>query len=555
MSLTKAKSNMIIHGTDTVEGFINTLRLNDYVALRLYGGVQTSVYITRSDIAGNFVRDDSDTTSVDNGGTVIVSTNGKRWKRAYQGEIHAKWFQFSGDGSDESSRFSSMLLSLAGSEGTGYGAPPVTINLSSLNITFSGTVYVPVNIGFSNGTLTSAGKIVYRNPAIAAGASRTYTEYWPWMTSSNRNVTYNCLVIVNCYIGLKFNSCRFTGTNSALVLVNSNGLWTEYTQFDGCCTFLSNSTVGAAILFDGNSAGTSIYSTGSGAGTSDGSFGYTMFSTVCKIDVSGSASGIKVISGGTLYNSSLKFYGYIRTASTSSFLNIVGAAVNQCNFEIKLESFGQASNVLNISNLSNFWYNTGSIVSASPEMVMVQGTTSDLRSNDIVVVGVALQDSNGVNVFNGSGYSTKLVNHVSKRVWTKPAFSAYLSSNQTINSNSISKVNLDTEDYDTASCFSSGRFTPNVAGYYQINAQAHLSATGSAAAGTLFLYKNGVEYRKNTGGFIGTNMVRNLNTSVYMNGTTDYLELFAYVFDNSAQPSITSGKSETFMDGCLLREA
>lgn len=83
---------MITHGTDTVEGSLNTLRLNDYVALRLYEGAQTSVYITKSGIAGNFVRNDSDTTSVDNGGTTIVSGNGKRWKRVFSGAVNVEWF-------------------------------------------------------------------------------------------------------------------------------------------------------------------------------------------------------------------------------------------------------------------------------------------------------------------------------------------------------------------------------------------------------------------------------------------------------------------------------
>jgi hypothetical protein len=75
------------------------LSLADYVALRAYAGSQSRVYVTGylvsaapSGIAGMFVRDDSDTTSADNGGTVIVAGNGKRWKRAYVGPANAMWF-------------------------------------------------------------------------------------------------------------------------------------------------------------------------------------------------------------------------------------------------------------------------------------------------------------------------------------------------------------------------------------------------------------------------------------------------------------------------------
>jgi hypothetical protein len=47
---------------------------------------------TPSSIAGTFTRDDGDLTSADNGGTIIVATNGKRWKRVITGPVAAEWF-------------------------------------------------------------------------------------------------------------------------------------------------------------------------------------------------------------------------------------------------------------------------------------------------------------------------------------------------------------------------------------------------------------------------------------------------------------------------------
>ena len=82
----------------------DALQLADYAALRAYAGNRKSVYITGylasaapSGIAGMFVRDDSDTTSADNGGTIIVATNGKRWKRQVGGEVFVTWFGAKGD--------------------------------------------------------------------------------------------------------------------------------------------------------------------------------------------------------------------------------------------------------------------------------------------------------------------------------------------------------------------------------------------------------------------------------------------------------------------------
>lgn len=100
---------MISHGSDTVEGVLNAIRLTDYATLRVYSGIQTTVYVTKAGISGYFVRDDSDTTSVDNGGTTIVALNGKRWKRDFSGPVNVKWFGALGTGTDDTSAFEAAL--------------------------------------------------------------------------------------------------------------------------------------------------------------------------------------------------------------------------------------------------------------------------------------------------------------------------------------------------------------------------------------------------------------------------------------------------------------
>jgi hypothetical protein len=73
--------------------------LADYAALRAFAGAQTRVYVTGAlgsakpaGIAGTFQVDASDTTSADNGGTVIVGSDGRRWKRDYTEGVHLAWF-------------------------------------------------------------------------------------------------------------------------------------------------------------------------------------------------------------------------------------------------------------------------------------------------------------------------------------------------------------------------------------------------------------------------------------------------------------------------------
>lgn len=101
-------SALVGNGGETVAETFNALQLADYTALRAYAGPRKSVYVTGylgsaapSGIAGMFVRDDSDTTSTDDGGTVLVATNGKRWKRRYDGRVSVMWFGVKGDGSTD----------------------------------------------------------------------------------------------------------------------------------------------------------------------------------------------------------------------------------------------------------------------------------------------------------------------------------------------------------------------------------------------------------------------------------------------------------------------
>ena len=109
-----------------------------------------------------------------------------------------------------------------------------------------------------------------------------------------------------------------------------------------------------------------------------------------------------------------------------------------------------------------------------------------------------------------------------------PAFSAYQSSAQTLSTGVTTKLQFQTEDYDTATCFDSTtnyRFTPDVAGYYQISGGLQLGA--SACVLTMYFYKNGSIYKQ----FFSTNpstMSGGYGSALfYLNGTTDYVELYA----------------------------
>ena len=137
-----------------------------------------------------------------------------------------------------------------------------------------------------------------------------------------------------------------------------------------------------------------------------------------------------------------------------------------------------------------------------------------------------------------------------------PAFSAYMSSNASFTSTTTTKVTLDTEVFDTANCFASSRFTPNVAGYYQINGKIRVTGTGCTAS--VNIYKNGAQ--NIIGSYItptGSTVFSVVSTVLYLNGTTDYVELFGYGDTTSGSPTfqfIAIGNT-CEMSGSLVRAA
>jgi len=122
-----------------------------------------------------------------------------------------------------------------------------------------------------------------------------------------------------------------------------------------------------------------------------------------------------------------------------------------------------------------------------------------------------------------------------------PAFSVYLNANQSISSATPTKVNFNTELFDTANCFNSSstyRFTPNIAGYYQFN--WYVQTVNSTNTLISYLVKNGDNngpigsaWRGSRVDVTGTT-VSNGSSLVYLNGSTDYVEVFGYIGSASA---------------------
>lgn len=142
-----------------------------------------------------------------------------------------------------------------------------------------------------------------------------------------------------------------------------------------------------------------------------------------------------------------------------------------------------------------------------------------------------------------------------------PAFSAYNSSVQSIPAGTYTKIQFQTEEFDTANCFDSTtnyRFTPTVAGYYQVT----LSITNGGATWVNGfqngnIYKNGSLFKASasaqpTNGNYASSFCYAL---IYMNGTTDYIEGYVLSGGNSANWNTVTGQNFTFFQACLVRSA
>jgi hypothetical protein len=134
-----------------------------------------------------------------------------------------------------------------------------------------------------------------------------------------------------------------------------------------------------------------------------------------------------------------------------------------------------------------------------------------------------------------------------------PAFRVYGSGNQSISSATATKIQWDSETFDTDNCFDSTtnyRFTPTKSGYYQITIGCRSTWSGGSAYFEMNLYKNGAN-----DAIIITNpsspsgIVNGGAILVYMNGTTDYLE--AYLYSGGTSPIID--RANSYFTGVWIR--
>lgn len=136
-----------------------------------------------------------------------------------------------------------------------------------------------------------------------------------------------------------------------------------------------------------------------------------------------------------------------------------------------------------------------------------------------------------------------------------PAFRAYQATLQSISDNTFTKLTLNTEVFDTNSNYdtSTYRFTPTVSGYYFISGTIYFNAANQYL--TVAIYKNGSRdahgFQSGNGAYVYGSTATAL---IYLNGSTDYVELYGYQNSGTAK-NTEPGATLTYFSGFLARAA
>jgi hypothetical protein len=138
-----------------------------------------------------------------------------------------------------------------------------------------------------------------------------------------------------------------------------------------------------------------------------------------------------------------------------------------------------------------------------------------------------------------------------------PAFEAHRSTDQTIADLTSTKVQFDTELFDTDSAYdnvTNYRFTPQVAGKYFVYSQLMMSDT----TGTFKLLQVNLDLKKNGSTLrspqmyfnaLATHYTASVYGSVDMNGSSDYLEIFVLTRRDGGGNSKVNGSNQSSFFG------
>jgi len=196
-------------------------------------------------------------------------------------------------------------------------------------------------------------------------------------------------------------------------------------------------------------------------------------------------------------------------------------------------------------------------------------TISGDTSGSIILQAPAVSGSTTLTLPTTSG--TVLTTANTFAAGTGPAFSAYGNISQNISNGIATKISFNLEEFDTNNNYDSTtnyRFTPSVAGYYQVNLACRYESTAAVSSNgeiLIQLRKNGSAYKRgwNSNGqltsVMGTSggltyLICQCNAIVYLNGSTDYIEGWFVQYTGNTQ-TLRADQEISYFQAAMIRGA
>jgi hypothetical protein len=195
------------------------------------------------------------------------------------------------------------------------------------------------------------------------------------------------------------------------------------------------------------------------------------------------------------------------------------------------------------------------VVSPGKLAVSAGGITSnEMAANSVVTAAITDSNVTAAKIADANVTQAKLSTNV---VGNGPIFRASASGTTTLFANVLGQIILATENFDTNNNFSISRFTPTIAGYYQVSAGVQLLAPAGGANFQAAIYKFTSSTSTLAAASRGTQVSGTAYNSVcsdiiYLNGAGDYIELYGIT---SSGATVVADGSGTYMSGCLIRSA
>lgn len=168
---------------------------------------------------------------------------------------------------------------------------------------------------------------------------------------------------------------------------------------------------------------------------------------------------------------------------------------------------------------------------------------------------LTLPDNTGTVITTASTGGVSQAMLATGLVGTGPAFSAYKTGSVTLNSLSNTVVPYNAEYFDTDNWFdtSTYRYTPQVAGYYQLNFSASIGDASATGLMRVYLRKNGSNIALGSTGYYESQLGYGASAGsavVQVNGSTDYLDVTMLQYTGGGNRLV----SDCLFSGFLVRK-